>query len=517
MKPICPQCKRITLKESEVFGLNGQNTIKLKCGHEITEDVLPVYTDWQDVLSRKGLKMYPFQARSCEFAHASGLRCILTHEMGLGKTIIVCNLLKRYESQMGRTLVVCKASLTVQWFLELFEWAGIMAQRIESSKEPLHKDSFDIVVISMDTLKLCEWHKKETFKTVILDEVQNLKNTSAARTQAAMNVALRADYVIGLSGTPVKNHMAEYYPILHAVRPDIFRSEASFISRYVDSYWTGYGFSHGGARNLTEFRTITKNFILGYTRKEVAPDLPSIQRNFRFLELDKDVDKQYRTVLGQWKVAHLTKGETVQEKFEQKAKARQQLMLMYQIIGLSKVKPTIDFVEDFLDSQNGEGNEKLVLFIEHIAVGDMLESGINKILQARNLSPCIRIRGGISSYDSSILECQFRQDERARILIASTRGCGEGKNFQFCSRAVMVERQWNAANEEQAEARFTRIGSKADHVEVTYMVARKTYDEAHAQLVEKKREIHHKAVGDDIGDWEQSDFMRELMDIMVKS
>jgi SNF2 family DNA or RNA helicase len=79
----------------------------------------------------------------------------------------------------------------------------------------------------------------------------------------------------------------------------------------------------------------------------------------------------------------------------------------------------------------------------------------------------------------------------------------------------MVERQWNAANEEQAEARFTRIGSVAETVDVTYMVARKTYDEAQAKLIEKKREIHHEAIGESVADWKDSDFMRELKEIML--
>ncbi len=513
MRPTCPECGRISRLESVVHGLDGSDTILLKCGHELKDLIFPVFKDWEDFHSLNGHTPYPFQIRSIDLALKAGMRFVCTHEMGLGKTIIAAMLMKRYKEQFGRTLIVCKASLTVQWFMEMFEWAGVMAQRIETSREPLHHNSFKVVIVSMDTLKLCDWRKDEVFRTVILDEVQNLKNANAARTQAAMDVASRADYVIGLSGTPVKNHMGEYFQILHAVRPDIFRSEAGFLHDHVATYNDGYGFKFGGASNIRRFREITKDFVFGFARKEVAPELPIIRRTFRFLELDKDVDRIYRERLARFRDAYFKKGETNEERFKIHTKQREEMMGLYHIVGMAKVKPTIEFVEEFLDEVE---NEKIVLFVEHIAVGDLLESGINKLLAQRHLDPCVRIRGGIDATESSQLEQCFKSGPRRRVLVASTRGCGEGKNFQFCSRAVMVERQWNAANEEQAEARFTRIGSVAETVDVTYMVARKTYDEQVAKLIEKKREIQHSAVGEDVVGWKKSDFMRELMDLMAR-
>jgi SNF2 family DNA or RNA helicase len=51
------------------------------------------------------------------------------------------------------------------------------------------------------------------------------------------------------------------------------------------------------------------------------------------------------------------------------------------------------------------------------------------------------------------------QNHESRILIASTLAAGEGMNLQKCSDCLIVERQWNPANEEQAESRFIRIGA----------------------------------------------------------
>ena len=347
MRPICPICGKVSIQHARILGLNGKNTLDLKCGHTIQEDVLPEYRDWQDLRSLKGKRLYPFQTRSCEIARDMRLRFICTHRMRLGKTVICCSLLKKYKQQMGRTLIVCKANLTVQWLMEVFEWSTIMSQRIETSKDPLYPN-FEVFIISMDLLKAVPWAKTEVFKTVILDEVQNFKNLAAQRTKAAKDIALRAEYVIGLSGTPIKNHMAEYYPILHMVRPDRFPTEAGFVSTYVDYYNSGYGFRYGGAKNYKTFQEKTKEFIFGYTREEVMPDLPQISRSFRFLDLDKQVDQSYRKVLGRWREAYINAGDDAQQRFAQKGKQRQELMNMYSIIGLAKVKPTMDFVEEFL-------------------------------------------------------------------------------------------------------------------------------------------------------------------------
>jgi len=81
--------------------------------------------------------------------------------------------------------------------------------------------------------------------------------------------------------------------------------------------------------------------------------------------------------------------------------------------------------------------------------------------------------------------------------------------LQFCSDAVMLERQWNPANEEQAEARFHRFGQE-NNVFVTYMLATGTIDEYFTELVEKKRSIVAGALDKKELVWEESNLMKEL-------
>ena len=112
---------------------------------------------------------------------------------------------------------------------------------------------------------------------------------------------------------------------------------------------------------------------------------------------------------------------------------------------------------------------------------------------------------------------QFKDDPQARVMIASTLASGEGLNLQFCSDCVVMERQWNPANEEQAEARFKRIGSEAAIINATYQVALGTIDEYLADLVESKRQVVHEAYSGVKSEtsYTEEGLMKELAEILV--
>ena len=75
----------------------------------------------------------------------------------------------------------------------------------------------------------------------------------------------------------------------------------------------------------------------------------------------------------------------------------------------------------------------------------------------------------------------------------------------------MMERQWNPANEEQCEARFTRPDAiSKDYVSVTYTLAGNTIDEWFTELVEKKRAVFSQVMDNKDTNWQETELMREL-------
>jgi len=102
---------------------------------------------------------------------------------------------------------------------------------------------------------------------------------------------------------------------------------------------------------------------------------------------------------------------------------------------------------------------------------------------------------------------------------------------------MMLERQWNPANEEQAELRFSRPLTFGDYpeylqkhlfnedktakitsVRVPYLIADGTIDSMLTDIVERKRIAFRKTMNDKDANitWDENDMIRELTDLIIK-
>jgi hypothetical protein len=158
---------------------------------------------------------------------------------------------------------------------------------------------------------------------------------------------------------------------------------------------------------------------------------------------------------------------------------------MRHITGVAKVQSIVDYTTQFLL----ETERKLAIFIHHRLVGNTLNQELSSWCRDGGYDTPLLLTADSNAF--SIAE-QFNRDPKKRILIASTLAGGEGLNLQYaCNDVIVGERQWNSANEEQVESRFTRPDSIAlgGYVHATYPVAVGTIDEWMSELCEKKRAI----------------------------
>jgi SNF2 family DNA or RNA helicase len=291
----------------------------------------------------------------------------------------------------------------------------------------------------------------------------------------------------------------------------MFPSLSNFERLYVDYYFQGNSYKPGGLKYPEEFKQKTRDFIIRRTREEVMPELPKIQRDFKFYELGQEVRKAYNS-----KVKKLD--EFLRDSIDEKSpdfytELIAHLSILRHITGIAKIAPVLEFVDEFvLNETNGE-EKKLVIFHHHVDVGDLLSAKLDELLGA---GKTLRITSADSSETRLDKIEQFRSGD-SRILLIPTLAGGEGINLQFCSSAVILEREWNPANEEQAEGRFSRIGSTAKSVSITYPTATGTIDEYFAEIVERKRQIVGEALdGEKKATWDNSSIMLELANIVVK-
>jgi SNF2 family DNA or RNA helicase len=431
--------------------------------------------------------------------------------MGLGKTPISLAAMK-LRSDWGPFLVLCKSRLKWQWGREIVRWCGteFVPQLIDGSREKVYP-GFKSYICSLDLLrrlddKFMENVRAANIRTVIIDECQLIKNLDTQRTQAVRKLVKDIPHVIALSGTPIKNHAAEYFPVLNMLRPDVFPAYNRFVNNWVDTYWDGYKWKYGGVRNLPAFMQLTREFITRKERKEVLPELPQVTRNFQFHHLESTVEEAYSAVVNEFSSYYEENQGSNNLEFYSNTLAY--LAKMRHLTGIAKIDPCVDFVEEFLL----ETDRKIVIFVHHHDVAKALQTRLAAGCETACELPPINIVG--MNPDQADPWVQTFLEGRNRILIASTLASGEGLNLQACSDCVVLERQWNPANEEQAEARFLRIGQTSDKVNATYLIAVETVDEFLSELVEQKREYVTKSLGGEAVKWDETSIIRDLARII---
>jgi SNF2 family DNA or RNA helicase len=507
IKKKCSFCGKLAVQVS-TSDFGDVVCIQLECGHAIMRDKLAP-ADPDEIVSEDGRMLFDYQKKSVEFVEAAGGSAIIAHEMGLGKTVIELALLLRNKQKMLPALIIVKSGLRLQWLAECVRWVGIVPQVIMTSKEKPYFSHFKIIIVSIDMVRALNWSEEicSKFKSVTIDECQLMKNSTSQRTKAIRKLFSKVPHRRGLSGTPIKNNAGEYFPILNFINNEQFPSEARFLRE--DVVWDGYK-AHG-LRYPKLFAEKTKSWIIRYLREEVLPDLPPVFRTFRKVEMEDGLKAAYEEVVKDFL--------NYMDGLDEQPNWGSQNILGYfaqmrHIIGISKAQDAVDYAEEFLLSTN----RKLTIFVHHKKVGEMIMAKLSQTLKDSGYEPAAGI--------FSEMDVQTRQDNvekfrtaGCRILVASTLAAGEGLNLQFCSDCLITERQWNPANEEQAEARFPRPGtelkrSEGGKINAAYLVAIGTMDEWLTQLVEKKRSIVQQTLDGKTVPWAEQSLFKELYEII---
>jgi len=515
----CEDCGKIAEVGAEVKLAFGR-FITLKCGHSLI--LKNINNDAEITLTAKsGKSLFPFQAETIKFMESAGGVCLIGHEMALGKTVCATGFLARNKPTALPAIIFCKSSIKINWQREILDWAGMVAQVIDKGMERPHLDIFPITIMSIDMLgKVTKptitrngtagypnpdyWGTEiwKQYKTVIIDECQSIKNPDSQRSRALKDNLAGAQYRIPMSGTAIKNQALEYFPVLNFLRPELFPS----FTKFAATECLGRGLA-----NPTRFHEKTKDFVIRKTRAEVLPDLPKVMRSFRPVQMDdEELIRRYTDTVKEF-------NDWMDDNEDKLSPAGYTNLLaffakMRKITGIAKVPAAVDYIEEFLL----DCDRKLVVFLHHKDVATLLTNRLNQTMKDMGAPPVLHFHSGLDGQQRQNVIDRFHQPEN-RIMIASTLAAGEGINLQCCSDCLMLERQWNPANEEQAEARFPRPGQLADKISAVYLTALGTIDEFLSDLVEVKRKAVKSTLDNRELTWDESSLMRDLADAIYKN
>lgn len=503
----CPICSKILELENSWPMDDSSQLDFYRCGHFfIANHSIVKLPEFATTALKGSFEAFPYQVEGVQFIRESGFNCLIGDQMGLGKTIQAVLAVRSEPVEKMPALVLVRKATLWQWVREIQTWGSddptFATFAVLNGKGFIPK-GFKFYVVSMDTFSR-DWKRftQLGIKTLIIDECHSFKNPESNRSQSLVDFIkfyrmqssdvkytgqgswtasgigndTNALGTIFLSGTPIKNRADEFFIPLNLMRPDIFPSLDRFRRQWLTQSANGK-WERISPYAIDRFREKIAPFVLRRERLEVLTDLPSFQRNFIPIEMaDTAMNKAYNIEL-----------ENLRKKADSLGKdeltwtdVSDHLMTLRKIVGCAKTEWCKEFVEDFLDSTT---NEKLAIGIHHHVVRDTLRSDL------RNFHPVELLSGATA--DRAIEEWN---KEHRQICIISELAGGTGLNLQFCNNVLILERQWNAADEEQFEDRFNRIGQKLP-VTATYPVAKGTIDEYFHNMVANKRAIFGETVG----------------------
>lgn len=408
----------------------------------------------------KGLSYLPFQLQGTEFA-LNHPNCLLADEMGLGKTVQAIGLVNACPD-IETVLIVCPASLRLNWFQEWQRWSTRKRLKAGIADGEGWPDG-NVVIISYEGLDkyFRETHGR-TWSLIIVDESHKLKSATAKRTANLLGSRrwdlwqrrwiqeippVSCSRKLFLSGTPMPNRPVELWTTVYALDPSgLGRSKSQFEQRYCDGHmeWLGYGrkvWNKDGASNLAELSERMKQFTIRRTKAQVLPQLPSKREQVIVLETPPKLRKLLEKEKREYEKLEQARLSGVRVPFTEMSRLRQQT-------ALAKVPYVITQVQDTL-----EETEKLVVMCHHQAVIDAIaesfEPGEFVIVDGR--TPVTKRQAAVN---------RFQHDPTCRIFLSSIQAGGFGFTLTAASTVLFAELDWTPGNIAQAEDRLHRIGQK---------------------------------------------------------
>lgn len=213
--------------------------------------------------------------------HENG--AILADDMGLGKTAQTIHTWKALgQPQM---LVVCPASVRKTWFKELDKWANVQPVLVDSGKKASALAPASPVVISSYELvgKLPEEYEPSM---LVMDEAHLLRGRGASRSRRLLDFGKACTYRLALTGTPLWSRPRDLWMLLRILYPNYrFGTAQDFDYAYCGAYINEWGGRiNKGATRSDELKQRMSYVMLRRTKEEVAKDLPTLQRTFRWVE-----------------------------------------------------------------------------------------------------------------------------------------------------------------------------------------------------------------------------------------
>jgi len=474
---------------------------------------------------------------------------ILADDMGLGKTLQalvfmgwVYELLSK-EKTNKPMLIVAPVALLNNWrteyeeflepiFGEFVELHGkklrelknmAVAKKYEIVKEIEIKDKEDaekiltsgrgllldykelknakVVLTTYETLRdyqfslgLIEW------SVIVLDETQKIKSPSAMVTTAVK--AMKYDFGLSLTGTPVENSWVDLWSIMDFVQPGLLGS----LKEFAKEFHNPLGKADDDEREQLGKKLKSKiaPFLMRRMKEDHLDGLPDKKIDAPLVKMPEIQIDRYMDVVK--KAQEILLHDSVKKRKEHILKTigkLRDISLHPDLPFVSEIGFT-DFEDDeiinrsarlkktieILDQVKNKA-EKAIVFV----ISLKMQSILQRIFKRRYSIQSYIINGKVPGSKRKGLIDSFQKTYGFNVIILSPAAAGVGLNITSANHVIHLGRAWNPAKEDQATDRVYRIGQeKTVYVHLPLAVHPSfgdsgSFDEKLHRLLQSKRHL----------------------------
>lgn len=446
-------------------------------------------------------------------------RGLLGDKRGLGKTF--SSLIWRKVKKSKKTLVCLRKEVASDFIKEIgirepglfiYNLIGVTPDQrniAASILNSLPEDAEYIVVTNIESWRrnieqTTEAILKIKFDAVILDEAHHIKNVTTGTAQGFHRIAARIPKVLELTGTPIKNRPQEMFSLLHALYPEQFPNEKSFLYDYcVVVGQNRWAFSESGLKALV--RKIS-HFYIARDRDDIGVKIPPpkmIEYKLDF-EAHPKQKKAYKEMTER-SLAILDSGKVLPIVSQLALMTRQAQMLSWpagisfeikdewgEVLEVVKFdvheSVKLDWAEDLMQELTEEG-ERTVLFSRFKPAIYELKYRLEK----QGVRVAV-ITGDEPKYNTPVIFNDFdlkmasKTHYKFDVLLATYQTVGESANLNAARHMILLDRYWNPGNDDQAIGRIDRINS-TDQATIHLPSVDRTFDDYMAALIDEKRNV----------------------------
>jgi SNF2 family DNA or RNA helicase len=435
-------------------------------------------------------------------------RALLADEVGMGKTIEACIVLKEYlmRRMIKNVLILTPTPLVSQWREELRSKFALDFRSTDDGDFRSGGSDFwhqPYIVASINIAKSKKNFAAVTgreWDLVVVDEAHHLKNRNTLNWKLANSLKKR--FLLMLTATPVENNLMELYNLITLLKPGQLKTASAFKDEFMTRG------DPTDPRNRTRLKGLLDQVMIRNTRAvaniqipprfaetiRTAPTAPEIELYNRVSGLVQDINEmdgtRHRMILKHL-LAEAGSSPAAVEKTLSELSVKHELLNRHQ----DEIRAIRNLSRSMGDTAKNRmalklikaADEKIIVFVKYRATLDHL----SEVLAWHKIGYS-RFHGQMPNAQK---DAEIEKFKTANNVLLTTELGGEGRNLQFCRRMINYDLPWNPMRIEQRIGRIHRIGQTRE-VMIYNLCAAGTVEDYILDILDRKINMFEMVVGE---------------------